>query len=92
MPWRKSDVVELWTRKFLSGLCRPERLGKKVSLLLSVGLAVRVAASLPYAMSERKNQLITICMLIGALAMIGLALTGTLQMRVSHTPVAVLAR
>jgi hypothetical protein len=33
------------------------------------------------AMSDRKNQLITICMLIGAIAMIGLALTGILQMR-----------
>jgi hypothetical protein len=69
-----------------------ERSGKKVPLLLSVGLAVRVAASLHYAMSDRKSQLITICMLIGALAMIGLALTGALQMRVSHSPVAVLAR
>ena len=29
--------------------------------------------------SDRKSQLITICMLIGALAMIGLALTGTLS-------------
>jgi hypothetical protein len=43
-------------------------------------------------MRDRKNQLITICMLIGALAMIGLALTGTLQMRVSRAPVAVVAR
>ena len=43
-------------------------------------------------MSDRKSQLITICMLIGALAMIGLALTGALQIRVSHSPVAVLAR
>ena len=31
-------------------------------------------------MSERTSQLITICMLIGALAMVGLALSGTLQM------------
>jgi hypothetical protein len=36
-------------------------------------------------MRDRKSQLITICMLIGALAMIGLALSGTLQM--SRLPV-----
>jgi hypothetical protein len=38
-------------------------------------------------MSDRKSQLITIFMLIGALAMIGLVLTGTLQIRISHSPV-----
>jgi hypothetical protein len=43
-------------------------------------------------MSDRKSQLITICMLIDALAMIGLALTGTFQMRASHTPVTILTR
>ena len=43
-------------------------------------------------MSERNSQLITILMLIGAIAMIGLVLTGTLQMRVSQSPVAVLTR
>ena len=37
--------------------------------------------------SDHKSQLITICMLIGALATIGLALTGTLQMRVSRSPI-----
>ena len=42
-------------------------------------------------MSDRKNRLIAICMLTGAVVMIGLALTGILQMRVSHS-VAVLAR
>jgi len=42
-------------------------------------------------MSDRKSRLITICMLAGAVAMIGLALTGTLQMRVSHPPVAQIA-
>jgi hypothetical protein len=42
--------------------------------------------------SDRKSRLITICMLVGAVVMIGLVLTGTLQMRVSHSPVAVLAR
>jgi hypothetical protein len=40
-------------------------------------------------MSERISQLITVCMLIGALAMIGLALSGTLQM--SRLPVAQIA-
>jgi hypothetical protein len=44
------------------------------------------------AMSDRKSQLITMLALIGALAVIGLALTGTLQMRVSRLPVAVLPR
>jgi hypothetical protein len=43
-------------------------------------------------MSDRKSQLITIFMLIGALAMIGLALTGTLQNRVPHSSVAVVVR
>jgi hypothetical protein len=43
-------------------------------------------------MSEPKDRLITICMLIGAFAMIGLALTGTLQMRVSRSPVVVVTR
>jgi len=43
----------------------------------------------PFMMqSDRKSQLITMCMLIGALAMIGLALTGTLEMRVSRSPIA----
>jgi hypothetical protein len=56
---------------------------------LSVGLAVRPAAGFPYAMSERTSQLITICMLIGALAMVGLVLSGTLQM--SRLPVAQVA-
>jgi hypothetical protein len=86
--------VELWGTKVLVGLACADLsdLVKKYLLLWSVELAVRLAASLRHAMSDRKSQLITICMLIGALAMIGLALTGTLQMRVSHSPVAVLAR
>jgi hypothetical protein len=42
--------------------------------------------------SDRKSRLITICMLAGAIVMIGLVLTGTLQMRMSHSPVAVVAR
>jgi hypothetical protein len=42
--------------------------------------------------SDRKSRLITICTLAGAIVMIGLVLTGTLQMRVSHSPVAVVAR
>jgi hypothetical protein len=36
--------------------------------------------------SDRKSRSITICMLAGAVVMIGLALTGTLQMRVSRSP------
>jgi hypothetical protein len=56
---------------------------------MSVGLAVRPAAGLCYAMSDRTSQLITICMLVGALAMVGLALSGTLQM--SRLPVAQVA-
>ena len=44
--------------------------------------------ALRYAMSDRKSRLISICMLVGAVVMIGLALTGTLQMRVPHPPVA----
>jgi hypothetical protein len=39
--------------------------------------------------SDRKGRLITICMLIGALTMVGLALSGTLQM--SRLPVAQVA-
>jgi len=51
------------------------------------------AAGLRYAISDRKSQFIAICMFIGAVTMIGLALTGTLQMRVAHSPVvAVVAR
>ena len=42
--------------------------------------------------SDRKGRLITICMLAGAIVMIGLVLAGTLQMRVSHAQVAVVAR
>jgi len=40
-------------------------------------------------MSERTSQLITVCMLIGALAMVGWVLSGTLQM--SRLPVAQVA-
>jgi len=39
-------------------------------------------------MSDLKSRVITICMLVGALTMIGLALSGTLQMsRLSVTQV-----
>jgi hypothetical protein len=38
-------------------------------------------------MSDRKSQFIEICTFIGAVTMIGLALTGSLQMRVAHSPV-----
>jgi hypothetical protein len=51
------------------------------------GLAVQTSGG-PFVMqSDRKSRLIAICMLAGAVAMIGLALTGTLQMKVSHSPV-----
>jgi hypothetical protein len=56
---------------------------------LSVELAVRAAVGLLYAMSERTSQLITNFLLVGALAMIGLVLTDTLQM--SRSPVAQVA-
>ena len=42
--------------------------------------------------SDRKSRLITICMLVSAIVMIGLALTGTLQMRVSHSPITALSQ
>jgi hypothetical protein len=38
-------------------------------------------------MSEPKGRLIAICMLIGAVAMIGLALSGTLQITAFRPPV-----
>jgi hypothetical protein len=37
-------------------------------------------------MSDRKT-FIAVCMFIGAVTMIGLALTGTLQLRVARSPV-----
>ena len=40
-----------------------------------------------HAMSDRKSQFIATCMFIGAVTMIGLALSGALQMRVAHSPV-----
>jgi hypothetical protein len=40
-----------------------------------------------HAMSDRKSRFIAICMFIGAATMIGLALTGALQMRVAYSPV-----
>jgi len=55
---------------------------------LSVGLAVQTSGG-PFVMqSDRKSRLITICMLAGAVLMIGLVLTGTLQIRVSNSPIA----
>jgi hypothetical protein len=51
-----------------------------------VGLAVSTSGG-PFVMqSDRKSRLIAICMLAGAVVMIGLALTGTLQMSVSRSP------
>jgi hypothetical protein len=47
----------------------------------------------PFVMrSDRKGLLFTICMLASAIVMIGLALTGTLQMRVSHSPITALSQ
>jgi hypothetical protein len=40
-----------------------------------------------HAIGDRKSQFIAICMFIGAVTMIGLALTGALQMRAAHSPV-----
>jgi hypothetical protein len=57
--------------------------------LFSWALAVPSWRILVGAMSDLKGRLITICMLVGALAMIGLVLTGTLQM--SRLPVAQVA-
>jgi hypothetical protein len=56
-----------------------------------VGSPFRAGEFFVAAMSDLTGRLITICMLVGALAMIGLVLTGTLQMRVSHSPVAQIA-
>jgi hypothetical protein len=39
-----------------------------------------------------KSRLIAICMLIGAVAMIGLALSGTLHIKAFRAPMAVVAR
>src|SRR5262249_52294019 len=51
-----------------------------------VGGARRSTNGGPFVMqSGRKSRLITICMLASALVMIGLALTGNLKMRVSHS-------
>jgi hypothetical protein len=53
-----------------------------------VGGARRSTNGGPFAMqNDRKSQFIAICMLASAVVMIGLALTGTLQMRVSHSPI-----
>ena len=39
-------------------------------------------------MSEPKGRLITICMLVGAVVMIGLAVTGILEIKAPRAPVA----
>src|SRR5262249_35686569 len=70
-------------------LCPSGRSRKKVPLSFGRwGSPFDQRRALRYAMSDRKSRLITICMLVGAVVMIGLALTGTLQMRVSRSPVA----
>ena len=61
--------------------------GGRVDFPLSVGSPFNNGG--PFLMqSDRKSRLITICMLAGAVVMIGLVLTGTLQIRVSHSPIA----
>jgi hypothetical protein len=63
-------------------------LGDRLEIAL-VGGARRSTSGGPFVMqSDRKSRLITICMLAGAVVMIGLVLTGTLQIRVSHSPIA----
>ena len=59
---------------------------------MSVGLAVQPTGALFVMRSDRKSRLITICMLASAIVVIGLALTGTLQMRVSHSPITALSQ
>jgi hypothetical protein len=59
--------------------------------LFSWGSPFRAGEFFVGAMSDLKGRLITICMLVGALAMIGLVLTGTLQLRGSRSPVAQIA-
>jgi hypothetical protein len=46
-----------------------------------------VSSPLPGRVAALVSRLIAICMFIGAITMIGLALTGALQMRVAHSPV-----
>jgi hypothetical protein len=74
------------------GLACSQPIGYKALLLVFVGARpFRAGEFVVGAMSDLKDRLITICMLVGALAMIGLVLTGTLQMRVSRSPVAQIA-
>jgi hypothetical protein len=70
------------------GLACSQPIDYKALLLVLVGARRELFVG---AMSDLKGRLITICMLVGALAMIGLVLTGTLQMRVSRSPVAQIA-
>jgi hypothetical protein len=88
VPWRKSDVVELWGARVLDGLACANPTDRVKQYLSPCRWGSPFpAAGLRYAMSDRKSQFIAICMFIGAVTMIGLALTGTLQMRVVHSPV-----
>jgi hypothetical protein len=70
------------------GLACSQPIDYKALLLVFVGARRELFVG---AMSDLKGRLITICMLVGALAMIGLVLTGTLQMRVFRSPVAQIA-
>ena len=67
------------------------RSAKKRALLLVAGGSPFSQPAGPLCaklMSEPKSRLITICMLVGAVAMIGLVLTGILQIKVARAPVA----
>jgi hypothetical protein len=73
---------------YLSRLCQHGRWGKKYFPFVG-GARGSTSGGPLFAMSERTNQLITICMLISALAMVGWVMSGTLQM--SRLPVAQVA-
>jgi hypothetical protein len=77
--------VELWVREFLTGSLVPTPpIGKKYLSFLSVGLAVSSGG--PSLCNERSQKPVHRNLhVFGAVTMIGLALTGTLQMRVAHS-------
>jgi hypothetical protein len=76
--------VELWGARVLDGLACADPADRVKNTSPFVGGARRFQRR---AFVMRKSQFIAICMFIGAVTMIGLALTGTLQMRVAHSPV-----
>jgi hypothetical protein len=74
--------------RVLEGLAcaEPRRSGKKVPLLLPVGLAA-MNWLLRSLIAHNEGPPLKKAMFIGAVTMIGLALTGSFQMRVAHSPV-----